>query len=186
MLVQESPYLRPVKDKCMPLLESSAGTYQGTRSIRISYGDTSCLPIGGIIHSGFEFIFSTLGQISHCDIVSHITPYHQEMHLHASIWSKSMWKQAGQEDSQLEGSCSLFVRTMPEQAVYPEDRQSPATKNLHLPRTSQIPVPPRSSCSRGDPVSFSGSMRSQNQTCSGRSRRFRESSAMDSWASHPQ
>lgn len=131
----------------------------------MSYGDTSCLPMGGISHSGFEFMFSTLGQMSHYDAVSHIASSSPETYLPALASSNSTSKQVGQEEVQLGVSCSLFVRTMPERAVYPGDPRSPTRGSLHLFRIFQILVP-RSTRWQGAPVLFSGSMRNRNQTCS--------------------
>lgn len=128
---------------------------------------------------------STLGQIRYCKALVGLVLRYRGIHLHASTWSRANLRQAEHEGSRLEESCSRFVRTTPEQAVYPEDRRSPATRSLRLPQTAQI-LAPRSTHSIEDPASFCDSICSRTQIWTEHSRRFREASAMGSWGSRRQ
>lgn len=141
--------------------------------------------MGGISHSGFEFMCPTSGQISHCKIVSLDIPIQLVWHLHASVWTKPKWKQDGQEDLRSAESCSQFVRTKLQLSGYPEDPRSPTGGSPHLSRTPQISAPHSTHWQAG-PFASSDSTRSRSQICLGRLRPFRGSLAIDSWASHRQ
>ena len=123
---------------------------------------------------------STLGQIRYCKALVGLVLRYRSIHLHASTWSRANLRQAEHEGSRLEESCSRFVRTTPEQTVYPEDRRSPVTRSLRLPQTART-LAPRSTHSIEDPASFCDSICSRTQIWKEHSRRFREASGMGSW-----
>jgi len=123
---------------------------------------------------------STLGQIRYCKVLVALVLRYRGNHLLASTWSRANWRQAEHEGSQLEESCSRFVRTTPEQAVCPEDRRIPVIRSPRLPQTAQIPAP-RSIHLIEDPASFCDSICSRTQIWKEHSRLFREASGMGSW-----
>jgi len=65
MLIHKLAYVWPKGGQLVqvPTAATARKTYHGIRSIRISYGVISRLPMDGTSHSGFAFMFSTLGQM---------------------------------------------------------------------------------------------------------------------------
>lgn len=128
--LRSSVYYR-ISRKCM------LNTYQGTRSIKMSYGVTSSFPMEGIIQSGLAFIFSTLGQIRYCDWSQLWFCFVHMSNLPASSSSTARSMQDELVEAWPVRSYSLFVRTTSVPSEYPEDLQNRVGWYPHRPRPFQ-------------------------------------------------
>lgn len=185
VLKQESPYLWPVMCEYLHLLEPSANRTMGQDRSECHMGIRPAFPLEAPATPDTNLCSLRSAKSSTArPLLVKYRLYH-EIHLRASIWSRASWRQDEQGGSQPEGSCSLSVRTRPEQVGCPEGLQIPAAQSRRLPRIAQISAL-RSNHSTTTPVSFYENICSRIQTLSRHSRCSRESSVGGSWAPHHQ